>query len=38
MELQKKTLEKQFKQIVQIIQKARGNAFKKFTAELIDLY
>lgn len=38
MELQKKTLEKQFKQIVQLIQKARGNAFKKLTAELIDLY
>lgn len=38
MELQKTTLEKQFKQIVHLIQKARGNAFKKLTTELINLY
>ncbi len=33
-----RTLEKQFKQIIRLIQKARGNAFKKLTAELIELY
>ena len=38
MKLQKKTLEKQFQTIVQLIQKARGSVFKKITTELIDLY